>query len=112
MEAVIRQHLYWPGIRYSVQKQVTNYDTFQHTKISNIKHGKLPAKETEEITRNKLFVDLIGTYVIKINGHKEELHLKSVTVIYPVTGWFKITQYKNKRSILIANLVETTWLYR
>ena len=33
-------------------------------------------------------------------------------MIYLVRGWFKITQYDNKREISIANLVETTWLTR
>ena len=31
-EAMIFQHLYWPGIRYSVQKEVSNCDTCQHKK--------------------------------------------------------------------------------
>ena len=39
-------------------------------------------------------------------------NIKAVTVVDPVTGWFKITQYDNKRAISIANLVETTWLTR
>ena len=30
-------------------------------------------------------------------------------MIYPVTGWFEITQYNDKRAISITNLVETTW---
>ena len=30
----------------------------------------------------------------------------------PVTGWFEITQYDDKISITIANLVETMWLTR
>ena len=33
-------------------------------------------------------------------------------MIDPVTGWFEITQYDEKISIPIANLVETTWLTR
>ena len=33
-------------------------------------------------------------------------------MIDPVTEWFKITQYNDKRDISIANLVETTWLTR
>ena len=33
-------------------------------------------------------------------------------MMYPVTGWFDITKYNNKRAISIANLVETTWLSR
>ena len=27
-----------------------------------------------------------------------------------VTGWFKITQYHDKKAISIVNLVETMWL--
>ena len=48
MEATICQHLYWTGIRQSVRKEVNNCDTCQHTIRSNIKYGKLPAKEAEE----------------------------------------------------------------
>ena len=33
-------------------------------------------------------------------------------MIDPVTGWFEIVQYDDKRSITIANLVETAWLSR
>ena len=40
--------LYCPRIRDAVRKEVTNCDTFQCTKRSNKKYGKLPAKEAEE----------------------------------------------------------------
>ena len=43
---------------------------------------------------------------------KESLNLKAVTMIDPVTGWSKITQYNDKRVISITNLVETMWLSR
>ena len=33
-EVMIRQHLYWPGIRKSVRKEVTNYGTCQRIKWS------------------------------------------------------------------------------
>ena len=33
-------------------------------------------------------------------------------MMYPVTGWFEITQYDDKRAISTANLVETTWIFR
>ena len=55
-EAMIHQHLYWPRIRDTVQKEVINCDTCQHTKLSNIKYGKLPAKEYEEMPYNKVYV--------------------------------------------------------
>ena len=33
-------------------------------------------------------------------------------MIDPVTGWFEITKYNDKKPMTIANLVETTWLVR
>ena len=69
-KAIIFQHLYWPGIRESVQKEVTNCETFQHTKWSNKKYGKLPSKEAEEIPWNKLYVDIISTYFMSRKVHK------------------------------------------
>ena len=33
-------------------------------------------------------------------------------MIDPITGWFEIVPYDDKRAINIVNLVETTWLYR
>ena len=52
-----------------------------------------------------MFVYLIGPYIIIIKVNKEFLNIKAVTTIDPVTGWFKITQYDDKISISIANLV-------
>ena len=58
-EAMIYQHLYWHGIINTVRKEVTNCDTFQHTKQPNKKYGKLPDKETDEIPWNKICLYLI-----------------------------------------------------
>ena len=80
----------------------------QRTKRST-KNGQLPAKITEEVPWNKIGVDLIGTYKIRRKG-RDYLILKAVTMIDPVTGWFEITQYNDKKYMVIANLVETTWL--
>ena len=88
---------------------MTNCDTCQYTKWSNIKYCKLTAKEDEEIPWNKLFLDIIVTYVIRRKLKKEKLNLKAVTIVDPVIGWFEITQNDDKRAISIANLVETTW---
>ena len=48
-EAMILQHLYWPNIRDAVQREVTNCEACQRTKISNKQYGKLPAKLSEKI---------------------------------------------------------------
>ena len=31
-------------------------------------------------------------------------------MIEPVTEWFEVTQYSNKKATMIVNLVETMWL--
>ena len=111
-DVMIRQDLYWPDTRYAVWEEVTNCDTCQRTKLSNKKYGKLAAKLSEEIPWNRLYVYLIGPYVIRRKGKKEKLHLKAVVAIYPITGWFELAQYEDKRVISIANLVETTWMSR
>ena len=71
-EEMISQHLYWPIIRNTVRKEVNNCDTCQRTKWSNKKSGKLPAKEAEEITQNKIFVYIIGPYGIRRKGKKKK----------------------------------------
>ena len=111
-EAIIIQHFYWSDIIDAVRKEVNNCDTCKRTNRSNKEYGKLPAKLAEEIPWNKLFVNLIGPYVIHRKVQKEKFHIKSVTMINPVIGWFEFVRYDDKRAINIANLVETTWLSR
>ena len=33
-------------------------------------------------------------------------------MIDPVTWWFEVTQYRDKKAMTIVNLVEATWLVR
>ena len=65
--------------------------------IQNVpKKGKLPEKAVEETPWNILCVDLIYPYKIHQRG-EEMLILKPVTMINPVTGWFGMNQYNNKK---------------
>ena len=64
-EAMISQHLCWTGSIEAVRKEVNNFDSCQRTKLSNIKCGKLPAKENEKIPWNKICVDIRGPYIIR-----------------------------------------------
>ena len=52
---------------------------------------------------------MIGLYKI-LQRVKDMLLLKSIMVINPIIGWFEITQYNDKREIIIVNLVENLWL--
>ena len=76
-KAIFCQHLYWPGIRKSVQKEVTNCDVYQRTKQLT-KKGKLPAKLAEETQWNKLCVDIIGPYIIR----KKRERVSNLKILY------------------------------
>ena len=104
-EAKICQNFYWPNIRDSIRKEVTNCDTCQRTRRQNKKYGKILAKLSEEIPWNKLYVDNIEPYIIRLKGRKEILQIKSVTTIDTITGWFEVVRYDDKRAITIAILV-------
>ena len=87
--------------------------TLYSVQNSQIKYGKLPSKLSKVILCNELCVYLIVTSTI----YREiyiyvYIMIKSFMMIDPVTGWFKITQYDNKRSILAKNLVDTTLVTR
>ena len=75
---------------------------------AQIKYGKLPAKEADEIPWNKLCVDIIGPYIIRRNINKENLNLKTVAMIDPLKWSFEVTQYNDKIAMSKANSVETT----
>ena len=55
-ETMIRQNVYLPNIINVVRKEVTSCYTCQRKKRPK-KNGKLPAKESKEIPRNKLLLD-------------------------------------------------------
>ena len=58
-------------------------------------------------------IHAIGPYKIwtKKHGHKI-LELWCVTMLDPATGWFKIKQYDDKKSITVSNIVRQEWLAR
>ena len=65
--------------------------TLANVQNNQIKIGKFSAKEAYEITRNKICVDLIVPYVIRIKVNNENLYIKVVIMIDYVKGWFEIT---------------------
>ena len=72
-EEIIFQHLYLPGIKYAVYREVTFCDTCQCTKRSIIKYGELTAKLAEETPRNKLCVDLTCPYKMRRKGKEPSI---------------------------------------
>jgi hypothetical protein len=71
----------------------------------------LSEKEADAIPWDRQCVDLFGPYNIKSNVSEVKIPpLKCITMIDPATGWFKIKQYDDKKSITVTNIVEQEWL--
>ena len=65
-EATIIQHYYWNKLREDIRTHIKVCDTFQKNKKPNLTYGKLPAKEAEAIPWDRLLVDIILPYKIRI----------------------------------------------
>ena len=48
-----QQH-YWPNLKIEIRTHIKGCKTFQENKKQNLKYGKLPAKETGIIPRDRL----------------------------------------------------------
>jgi hypothetical protein len=98
----IGQHFYWPKMREQITNDVLTCTICQTQKKQSKKYGLLPKKEAEAMPWDRLCVGLIGPYNIKskVKGVKIPC-LKCVRMIDPATGWFKIKQYDDKRSITV-----------
>ena len=88
-------------------------DTCQRTKKGSKKYGHLPAKKAEDKPWDILCVDLIGPYTVTIDKKRNiDLTLHAMTFIDPTTGWFEITEIKNKNTVNMAEQVDLVWLTR
>ena len=111
-EQTIYQHFTWPTLRKDVTKFVSTCDRCQRYKKQKKKYGYLPPKSAETQPWEILCVDLVGPYKIARPGKKKDLVLNACTMIDPATGWFEISEIKNKHSDTISNIVECQWFCR
>ena len=116
LEATIRQHYDWKGLKTSVVKTCRGCANCKVNKKRSKKYGMLPAKQAAELVPwHTLCIDLIGPYTFGYNNHPKddnEIKLHALTMMDPATGWFEIRQVPTKRADFIANLIEFAWLTR
>jgi hypothetical protein len=110
-EATIRQHFDWKGLRTMVIATCKKCQLCQKAKLTNQKHGELPAKLAEENPWDTLCVDLTGPHKIEHKGNKDPKPW-CLTVMDPATGWFEMEQISNKTAAEAADICETTWFTR
>ena len=65
-KAAINQHYYLPNFRGGIRTHIKVCKTCQNNKKKNLKYGQLISKEAEAIPWDRLSVDIIDPYTIRI----------------------------------------------
>ena len=100
-------------MRNDIRRHVRTCEKCQLCKTSSKKYGKLPPKEAEPaIPWDRVNVDLVGPYPVKIKGSKKDIHLRAMTMIDPTTGWFEIREVDAPTADCCQEVFDDTWLSR
>jgi hypothetical protein len=110
MVATIRRHFVHPELRKKVEEIVKTCDACQKYKAGGRGYGELPEKEPPRVPWHEVHLDLIGPWVIKVNG--TEYVFKALTMIDPVTNLLEISRYEIKQANSIGQLFENNWICR
>ena len=115
LEATIRQLYTWPKLREHVHEHCRTCDKCQLFKKQRKKYGHLPPKEAETTPWKRVNVDLIGPYTIKLLNDPKDTkprELRAMTMIDPVTGWFKIKAIMKPDAATVMDAFYDAWLCR
>ncbi len=116
LEATIRQVYTWPRLCEHTHEYCRTCENCQLNKKQRKKYGHLPPKDAEVTPSKRVNVDLIGPYKIKgpTNDTKttKPRVLHAMTMIDPVTGWFKIKAVKKPDAATVMDTFYEAWLCR
>ena len=113
MERTVGKLFTWPNMRNDIRDYVKSCRQCQLCKGSTKKYGLLPAKKAEEpIPWNRVNVDLIGPYSIKVRGKQQPVTLRAMTMIDPATGWFEVVAVDAPTADACQRAMDDTWINR
>ena len=121
-ELSIAQHIYWKILRKTVHDICSKDRAYQFLKGNKKQYRKIPPMEAETKPWDVICVDLIGQYQFTPKGkgkkyqtttkNGKNVHLQTVTMIDPASGWIEIHAAPSTRADLVSNIVELAWLTR
>jgi len=111
LEANIRQHFIWSGIRRQTQRHVSKCRQCQLCKGNPKHYGHLPAKEAEpSVPWDRVNVDLTGPFSVKTPKGVRKILL--LTAIDPATGWFEMKEIHDATSETVSAAMDDMWFCR
>lgn len=97
-------------MRKKCEKYISSCHTCQVFKKQRKKYGQLPVKKAETEPWQRVNVDLIGPYKVRLDGKQREL--RAMTMIDPATGWFEIAPITEPNSYNTQRIFDSYWLAR
>jgi hypothetical protein len=91
LEETLVTVMYWPSHRTAVRRHVRSCDRWQKGKQRSRQYRHVPPKIADQMTWQKVCVDLIGPYTIKGRDGKI-MDFMCLTMIDPATGWFEMVE--------------------
>ena len=89
----------WPDLHAHVLTFCKTCRKCQVCKKIKKKYGHLPAKKNLDVEPwQRVDVDLIGPWTIKIKSKTNKMELRALTMNDPVTRWFEIIEIKHPTS--------------
>ena len=82
----------------------------QRNKLDGKGYGLLPEREIRSMPFNEVAVDLIGPWIIQVNGKPYEFN--ALTAIDTVTNLVELGRIENKTSAHVAHVMAQLWLAR
>ena len=113
MEKTLGRLFTWPKMRNNIRDFVKSCRRCQLCKAPSKKYGHLPAKKAEPpIPWNRVNVDAIGPYTVRLKGTKRTVELRAITMIDPATGWFEIAAIDAPTADECMRAMDDVWINR
>ena len=113
MYETMKSNFTWKGMQKDCENYCKRCRKCQLSKKTNKrKYGLIPEKKGEITKWSRINVDLYGPKKVRnVNGYTYDLHV--MTMVDPVTGWFKCCQlYKSPTAYRCQQILDTVWLAR
>jgi Integrase zinc binding domain len=112
MENTLKSIYWWNNMRKDIALYVKTCRNCQLCKKSRKKYGHLPLKDMEaSVPWNHVNINLIGPLSVKTKS-KRTFVLNALTMIDLATGWFEISEIKERTVEHVAKVFDNVWLSR
>ena len=112
LEATIRRHFHHPDLRHVVRETIHNCPICPKVRRGHSQRGLLAPRQAPIAPWSEVHVDSIGPWTVSVPGKGNNIKVRALTCIDPVTNLVEITRQEAHTAAESARLFVNTWLAR